>query len=74
MMSLYGWLPGPMFLPGGLCLVWGSLCPGRRPPKTVHEQAVHILLECCLVSDETGLHLPDYVISDKGRREVNYHH
>ena len=74
MMSLYGWLPGPMFLPWGLCLVGRGSLSGGRPPQTVDEQTVRILLECCLVADETGLHLPDYVISDKGRREVNYHH
>ena len=34
MMSLSVWLPGPMFLPGGLCEV-GVLCErGRRPPAT----------------------------------------
>ena len=33
-MSLSVWLPGPMFLPGGLCEV-GVLCErGRRPPAT----------------------------------------
>ena len=57
-----------------VCVGGGGSLSGGRPPKTVYEKAVHILLECCLVSDETGLHLPDNVISDKGRGEVNYHH
>ena len=47
MMSLSAWLPGPMFLQGGLCP--GGLCPpGQRSP-TREERAVRILLECFLV-------------------------
>ena len=57
MMSFPVWLPGSMFLPGGLCPgrlpVWEGLY--RETPES-EKRAVLILLECFLVTS-IGLHI-----------------
>ena len=71
MMSLPVWLPGPMFLPGDLCLWFhglsirdplgqrspGQISPAQRPPCTVKSgRYTHILLECILVALISSVH------------------
>ena len=62
MMSLPVWLPGPMFLLGVWTETptpWTKTPPGQRPfldrdPLYSKERAVHILLECILVTNCKG--------------------